>query len=1003
MAATGSDDSDVAFLLHVPVVVEEVLVVTNQDAEELVAAARASGLARAGLARLGERVAARSSGPTMAKDAFDAVLADLCSDAWPGSTIFDSVYYALADDTGGNASTEELCIALSFFCGGGKSDKLAFIFEALRGEEGEALDAAGLGRLFRTLLLVLYASTNGYNTSDALLAIDGAAAHLADQVRRAVGGGAASFELFGLWYNGGGHVVAPWVELLDLRKWRSTNHGAHEELNPLGRRFEFPLASSAQRRILYTVADVRALLSLVDSTGIGALEPSDISAAILSRAADGFVGPAAFSSAMAALLGACPSACLLLFEDLCAAGAMPAREAAVAFAALGRGNKSDKLSHAFAAFAGGAGRSLDAPSLRAFLAALLRMLLCHSSAAPSRDKAKAALAVAQHLALELFAAGAPGDAVSLDHIAAWYTSGGHEHAAWLELLDLGKWRAAAAPPLAPPSPPPRAAPPKPRGAAGEAAERGFEGFEGGELRVAFGPGAELVLGGAALEAARRVVCDSGLPAYACAEVAGAVAARGAAERSLHDWQEVVYALVPAEALGGRALAGVLSHMRELYGALRGGRGSLPAAEAAAALCVFAGGGKSDKLLACFEAFGASSTAERLPPAQVRLMLQAFLTTLCAFSATKGARRRQMMREDVAAACSAAAAAVGKGGAASLDDLRAWYNSGGSRELQWLELLDLGKWVPAVALALPRNTDANADAGANANANANANVVRDDAPRKANGVPEGARRTAKGAQKGAPLERRVPREGAPPPTAAAAAAAAAAAGGVQGCEVIVGECEVPLSFRMDGEDVLALRGLVVGTGLARTALEAMSAALERHATAGVVEKTAFDAAVRELLPGGGGAAHSTLLHALFYSFDRFGRSAVDARELACGFALLCAGGKSAKLSFAFDLLDVRQQGALSRRGLWRFFRSFLTALSAFSAEAAAGAAPAKLAEAIDSAAVWTASQLFRRPSVDELNMVTFEDLAEWYGDGGHDAAPWLELLDLGKWALQAPGP
>ena len=34
----------------------------------------------------------------------------------------------------------------------------------------------------------------------------------------------------------------------------------------------------------------------------------------------------------------------------------------------------------------------------------------------------------------------------------------------------------------------------------------------------------------------------------------------------------------------------------------------------------------------------------------------------------------------------------------------------------------------------------------------------------------------------------------------------------------------------------------------------------------------------------------------------------------------------------------------------------------------------------------------------LQMVVFDDFAQWYTDGGYEVAPWLELLDLSKWVL-----
>ena len=41
-------------------------------------------------------------------------------------------------------------------------------------------------------------------------------------------------------------------------------------------------------------------------------------------------------------------------------------------------------------------------------------------------------------------------------------------------------------------------------------------------------------------------------------------------------------------------------------------------------------------------------------------------------------------------------------------------------------------------------------------------------------------------------------------------------------------------------------------------------------------------------------------------------------------------------------------------------------------------------------------LFRGFGVTDAQ--AFDDFADWYTDGGYAMAPWLELLDLRKWAL-----
>eukprot|EP00953_Heterococcus_sp_UTEX-ZZ885_P009645 5667-Heterococcus_DN1.PRE.2 len=121
---------------------------------------------------------------------------------------------------------------------------------------------------------------------------------------------------------------------------------------------------------------------------------------------------------------------------------------------------------------------------------------------------------------------------------------------------------------------------------------------------------------------------------------------------------------------------------------------------------------------------------------------------------------------------------------------------------------------------------------------------------------------------------------------------------------------------------------------------------------LLTKQAFDSIIRDLVPGrtllteekectymvqfvvaARYSEFSVLLCAIFFAFDRDGSGSVDAYELAAGFSLLCCGNKSAKLAYAFELLDEEGLGYLNRRGVWRFMRSVLSALLGLSTGAA----------------------------------------------------------------------
>ena len=99
------------------------------------------------------------------------------------------------------------------------------------------------------------------------------------------------------------------------------------------------------------------------------------------------------------------------------------------------------------------------------------------------------------------------------------------------------------------------------------------------------------------------------------------------------------------------------------------------------------------------------------------------------------------------------------------------------------------------------------------------------------------------------------------------------------------------------------------------------------------------------------------------------------------------------------MDEDDDNLLSRRGLWRYFRSFLGALLTLSG-ATLDIPMDEATRICDQCAVWTASKLFA--TLDELSSgeqrssVSFEDIADWYTAGGYQVATWLELLDLSKW-------
>jgi hypothetical protein len=111
----------------------------------------------------------------------------------------------------------------------------------------------------------------------------------------------------------------------------------------------------------------------------------------------------------------------------------------------------------------------------------------------------------------------------------------------------------------------------------------------------------------------------------------------------------------------------------------------------------------------------------------------------------------------------------------------------------------------------------------------------------------------------------------------------------------------------------------------------------------------------------------------------------------------------KLATAFDLLDEDRDGILSRRGVWRFFRSFLCSLLTFSGTAQTLSADEimKIADstalfACDSVIQSTTDSSSEQQQQDTTVGITFDHIADWYTTSGYRIAPWLELLDISKW-------
>lgn len=217
------------------------------------------------------------------------------------------------------------------------------------------------------------------------------------------------------------------------------------------------------------------------------------------------------------------------------------------------------------------------------------------------------------------------------------------------------------------------------------------------------------------------------------------------------------------------------------------------------------------------------------------------------------------------------------------------------------------------------------------------------------------------------------------------------------------------LRLTVADVSALAALAGRTGLESLSPKAVCGPILRGAQAdGKLEKKTFDSVVRTLVDGdklsqSERSSFSVLLSAVFYNFEASDRDfggCADALELAIGMTLLCAGDKSAKLNFAWQVMDQDEDGLLDRTELLFFLRAIIRMLMALSFEASA-LGPNDARRVATDMASWLSSTVLERFSEEAAGLpkrVSFEGFAEWYQQGFHKVVPWLELLDLKKWGL-----
>lgn len=962
---------------------------TPGDCSDVQALTQLSGLAEAPFEEVHDTFARAATGgpdgtPVLKKDAFDACLNQLLPTSVPPEArarmyaMLVKAFY-LSDRTEAQAvNFAEFVGGFALFCRGRKSDKLAIAFRVFDADDDGLLTRRELWRFLRSFLTVLFSlseSAGRERTEDLYIKIDDATVAAAQMVfaeAEAEGQlqeGGVSFDVFGSWYNKGGYVLLPWIELLDLGKWPDVGdqidaaperpstapaavgrvaagaEAAEEQSDADSEHsdpaLEFPLSDEGMV-LQIGRDDVASYKLLIEASGLNEVTPSEMVTELLSEVRDSGLSQAGFERAVERLTGNAPSspvraALLRLFAafDSTRVGAVDAASFVSGFLMLAGGSKSDKLALAFRLFDEDGDGFLTRRELYQFLRSFLVVLVSLSDRYAGMPVVKCnefvdSGAVEATATVYLQSRREFDDRISFTEFGLWYNNGGFVLMPWLELLDHVKWPEVEVA---------KASAPAGAGKGGDGASGPvfvFQLDDDGEtvLEITEGDVDELMR---LVEISRinEIHADEMVEVFSAEAGSSGTLTKAGFDRSIRK-------LVPGEALDTRQkeyLSFALSNL--FYAFDRDGNDSVDFEEFAAGFALLASGSKSDKLALAFRMFDEDDDGY-ISRREMWRYMRAYLTMLA--SLNEGTRA--LSYADVSAIVDGAAvdltrrvfteADQNKDNFISYEEFGQWYNEGGFEVIPWLELLDLKKWRAARDATQPT-----ADASASSAEPPRQDIV---------------------------------------------------------FEFSLGEGGE--TFVITDSDVAYLKRVIATSKLAQKELPALHTEFQREAEDGVLDKNAFDRAIRRLIPGSSLAPEekeflTLALSSIFFAFDRDGNGVVDFNEFLSGFSLLVDGSKSDKLALAFRMFDEDDDGYISRLEMWKYLRAFLTVLMSLNS-VCQRMELAALQSVVDRAAVELTNAVFSSADLNHDGRISYEEFGQWYNEGGFDVIPWLELLDLKKW-------
>jgi len=233
-----------------------------------------------------------------------------------------------------------------------------------------------------------------------------------------------------------------------------------------------------------------------------------------------------------------------------------------------------------------------------------------------------------------------------------------------------------------------------------------------------------------------------------------------------------------------------------------------------------------------------------------------------------------------------------------------------------------------------------------------------------------------------------------------------------------------TISISSQRVRLLKHLVTESNLCNVAISTVCNNILPRDKSKQISKDRFDSVMDEVISDSNMSDQNQkslndLLCAIFNAFDFNKLGKADATELACGLTVLCGGRKSDKLEHAFELLDKKKKGLVSRFQMVRYLQSFLLVLLNISScpigsesaedilynqEGEKALGNMTLAKVICGASSWATEEIFKATPNDKKAVqegtehIDFDNFADWYTRGGYNRIAWIELLDLRKWVL-----